>query len=175
LFLLEYELQACGYTGGQPYWDWTLDTDSEKAFLSSPVFDTARGFGGNGQYVPADQLTPAPTMFIERPKLIANRTGGGCLVDGPFAGLSTELGPRDNIQMQGRHCVTRDLAYAYMRNTTDTDLVQTAMEFPTFGLYGNRTEYSYHAGGHWAIGGEYATMSDMWVSRKSTNDVVIRL
>ncbi|KAK9775098.1 hypothetical protein SCAR479_08074 [Seiridium cardinale] len=160
----EQELQACGFSGGLPYWDWTLDTASEDVFLSSPIFDAVRGFGGNGQYVPENLLTPAPTMFLSRPKLVANRTGGGCLVDGPFAGLSTQLGPRDNIRQLGRHCVTRDLGYVYMRNTTDTDQVLGAMDFPNFGIYGNKTEYSYHSGGHWAIGGDYATMSDMWIS-----------
>ncbi|KAI0153378.1 hypothetical protein BJ166DRAFT_500349 [Pestalotiopsis sp. NC0098] len=164
LFHFEQEIQSCGYKDGLPYWDWTLDTASEDEFLSSPIFDTVGGFGGNGQYVPANQLTPAPTMLLARPQLAANRTGGGCLVDGPFAGMSSELGPRDNLQRNGRHCVTRDLGYAYMWNTTDLGLVNAAMRFPNFGLYGNKTEYSYHAGGHWAIGGEYATMSDMWAS-----------
>lgn len=166
LYHFEQELLSCGFDEGQPYWDWTLDTDSEEAFLSSPIFDSVRGFGGNGQYVPDNILTPAPTMFLSRPKLVANRTGGGCLVDGPFAGLSTELGPQGNIERLGRHCVTRDLGYEYMWNTTDEDVVRAAMKFPSFGLYGNKTEYSYHAGGHWAIGGEYATMSDMWLSRE---------
>ncbi|KAH8203528.1 hypothetical protein TruAng_002276 [Truncatella angustata] len=164
LFHFEQALQICGFDGGQPYWDWTLDTDSEDAFFNSPIFDTERGFGGNGRYVPANLLTPAPSMFLVRPKLTTNRTGGGCLIDGPFAGLATQLGPRDNIQRRGKHCVTRDLGYAYFWNTTDVGVVRNAMEFPNFGLYGNKTEYSYHSGGHWAIGGEYATMSDMWIS-----------
>ncbi|KAF7529405.1 hypothetical protein G7054_g9879 [Neopestalotiopsis clavispora] len=167
LFHFEQAVQSCGFEGGLPYWDWTLDTASEQKFLGSPIFDTVRGFGGNGEYVPANQLTPAPTMLLTpRPKLLAaNRTGGGCLVDGPFAGLSSELGPRDNLDKMGRHCVTRDLGYAYMWNTTDLNLVNAAMKFPNFGVFGNKTEFSYHAGGHWAIGGEYATMSDMWASR----------
>lgn len=97
---------------------------------------------------------------------MGNRTGGGCLINGPFAGLSTYLGPRDNVQRRQKNCVTRDLGYIYMWNTTDLNLVNEAMKFPNFGVYGNETEYSYHSGGHWAIGGEYATMSDMWVSRK---------
>ncbi|KAF3019244.1 hypothetical protein E8E14_003803 [Neopestalotiopsis sp. 37M] len=162
----EQAVQSCGFEGGLPYWDWTLDTASEQKFLGSPIFDAVRGFGGNGEYVPANQLTPAPTMLLTpRPKLLAaNRTGGGCLVDGPFAGLSSELGPRDNLDQMGRHCVTRDLGYAYMWNTTDLNLVNAAMKFPNFGVFGNKTEFSYHAGGHWAIGGEYATMSDMWAS-----------
>ena len=37
----------CGYTGTQPYWDWSLDTED---FFNSKIFDPSptSGFGGNG-------------------------------------------------------------------------------------------------------------------------------
>lgn len=41
------ELHQCGYKGAHPYWDWTLDTDSPKAFSNSPIFDTKTEFSGN--------------------------------------------------------------------------------------------------------------------------------
>jgi tyrosinase len=40
----------CGYTGAQPYWDYTLDTPEKGGrFNSSPIFDPVYGFGGGGK------------------------------------------------------------------------------------------------------------------------------
>lgn len=39
--------EKCGYTGTQPYWDWSLH--AEDFFNSDPIFSpSTTGFGGNG-------------------------------------------------------------------------------------------------------------------------------
>jgi len=65
----------CGYDGAQPYWDWTLDVDSDEAFVASPVFDPELGFGGNGPFVEGNASDPFA---------VPGRTGGGCVPDGTF-------------------------------------------------------------------------------------------
>ena len=69
LHLYEQRLRIdCGYTGGIPYWDWTLDSEDPAL---SPVFDAEEGFGGDG---------------ARDGQVFAGRHGR-CVVDGPFAGL----------------------------------------------------------------------------------------
>lgn len=57
--------QKCEYTGALPYWDWTLDF---KDLSSSPIWDSTRGFGGNGDF--------------DEPEVIH---GGHCVMDGQFS------------------------------------------------------------------------------------------
>ena len=69
LHLFESRLRTdCGYDGGIPYWDWTLDAED---LASSPVISADNGFGGDGD--------PAGDITVGR--------HGRCVVDGPFAGL----------------------------------------------------------------------------------------
>jgi hypothetical protein len=52
----------CGYTGAQPYWDYTLDTPENGGhFVSSPIFDPVYGFGGGGG------VNAAPTAATAAP------------------------------------------------------------------------------------------------------------
>jgi tyrosinase len=82
----------CGFTGTQPYWDWTIDADA-KNVLNSPVFDPVTGFGGNGK------LTGSSEPGFER-----------CVVDGPFANTNLTLGmglPYSPEHFDRLHCFTR--------------------------------------------------------------------
>ncbi|ETS86478.1 hypothetical protein PFICI_00306 [Pestalotiopsis fici W106-1] len=83
----------CGYTGVQPYWDWSIDADAVNT-INSPVFDAATGFGGDGK-----------------------RTGSGvpgferCVIDGPFANTNLTLAmgwPDMNTPGNRLHCFTRE-------------------------------------------------------------------
>lgn len=48
----------CNYTGAQPYWDETGDTESYQGHMGdSPVWDATTGFGGNG----TGSQSPHPT------------------------------------------------------------------------------------------------------------------
>ncbi|KAH6637845.1 hypothetical protein C7974DRAFT_332540, partial [Boeremia exigua] len=84
----------CGFTGTQPYWDWSIDADA-KSVATSPVFDPATGFGGDGQ------RTASNEPGFER-----------CVVDGPFANTNLTLGmgwPDVNESGNRLHCFTREL------------------------------------------------------------------
>ncbi|KAG9254535.1 uncharacterized protein F5Z01DRAFT_109692 [Emericellopsis atlantica] len=84
----------CGFTGAQPYWDWSIDADAEDV-PNAPVFDPVTGFGGDGQRTDSDE------PGFER-----------CVVDGPFANTNLTLGmgwPDVNEDGDRLHCFTREL------------------------------------------------------------------
>jgi tyrosinase len=158
-------INKCGYSGAQPYWDWTLDTSSPQDFLNSPIFDTETGFGGNGAFIPGNMTNPAPGMFVGPPRDIPDRSGGGCIPNGPFKDLTAHIGPGINVS-SNPHCVRRDFAPESLANNSGPAMVEAAMAFPDYGSFSRGTEFTTHPGGHWGIGGIYGAMSDKWSSRK---------
>jgi tyrosinase len=49
----------CGYNGTQPYWDYNLDSpDKGGHFITSPLFDSQFGFGGNGKATSGQAARP---------------------------------------------------------------------------------------------------------------------
>ncbi|KAK1828734.1 hypothetical protein QBC39DRAFT_384825 [Podospora conica] len=170
LLLAEYEkaLWDCGWDRklGQPYWDWTIDGSSEDEFLKSPVFHNNHGFGGNGAYIPGNLSHPELPGHVGGPPFeLPDRSGGGCLLTGPFAGLSTKLGPQNITTGTTPRCVRRDFSYASLRDFSGEAQIQEAMGLPDFGSFEQITDTStFHPGGHWAIGGLYGAMTDTYVS-----------
>ncbi|GFP57656.1 hypothetical protein ACSS6W_009960 [Trichoderma asperelloides] len=82
----------CGFTGTQPYWDWSIDADA-KDMPNSPLFDPFTAFGGNGKSTSSDE------PGFQR-----------CVVDGPFANTNLTLGmgwPNLNDPGNRLHCFTR--------------------------------------------------------------------
>jgi tyrosinase len=83
----------CGYTGYQPYWDWSKWADVPDS--SNPLFDGSdTSLSGNGKYFAHGTLnytTPAgdPPVQIVR----AAGTGGDCIAQGPFVNWTVNLGP----------------------------------------------------------------------------------
>jgi tyrosinase len=80
----------CGYTGGQPYWDWSAN---EADPASNALFTEPGGIGSNGvveDHVALQFLLPT---YPPKSGLIPPGTGGGCVVDGPFANMIQNLGP----------------------------------------------------------------------------------
>ncbi|KAK8048222.1 Tyrosinase-like protein orsC [Apiospora phragmitis] len=138
----EQELWECGWSRGlgQPYWDWTLDVEHDDDLLNSPVFDTETGFGGNGGWIGGNFTHPAPGMIVQSPQDVPDRTGGGCLQNGPFADLSTFLGPHNNTDKKGRNCVRRDMAPASLRNMSGPARVAEAMRLPDYGHWERVTD-----------------------------------
>ncbi|RYP66133.1 hypothetical protein DL771_007967 [Monosporascus sp. 5C6A] len=83
----------CGFTGTQPYWDWSIDADN-KDMPNSPVFDPVTGFGGDGK------RTGSNEPGFQR-----------CVVDGPFANTNLTLAmgwPNMNDPGNRLHCFTRE-------------------------------------------------------------------
>ncbi|KAF2397255.1 Di-copper centre-containing protein [Trichodelitschia bisporula] len=161
-------INECGYTGAQPYWDWTMDTPEHGArFNESPVFDPVFGFGGNGNN--PSVLPTVPPVNGSAPNASAPLVGG-CVTDGPFADQTFSLGPGYQFGGQeGEHCLVRNIQSALAENT----LQWGADVLPLVRL----TEYwnvslgmsvaptgkvrGIHGGGHSGVNGE---MQNVWSS-----------
>ncbi|PPQ71453.1 hypothetical protein CVT24_011965 [Panaeolus cyanescens] len=143
-FLARYESalrDECGYTGAQPYWNWSIDVESDDpdSLFRSPIFDSTTGFGGNG----------------------AHATYPRCVTTGPFANLMLNYGPG---RRPTRHCLTRAfdnslkpyLTHAAVANTT----AQSSFEAFRTELEGQpvTTDYRMHDAGHLSVGGELANV-----------------
>lgn len=145
----------CGYKGAQPYWDWTLDTPADK-WASSPVFDPVTGFGGNGAFVAGDPSNPFE---------VPGRTGGGCVQDGPFAGIAdfVHLGPMNSVTYNPQ-CLKRDFSPYFAGRYLAKNQTQLTLAAPDFGWFDKIVEggpsfeaSGIHGGGHYGVGGTYGS------------------
>lgn len=152
----------CGYNGAQPYWDWTLDTPSEK-WAASPVFDPVTGFGGNGPFVPTDPGDPFN---------VPGRTGGGCVTNGPFAGIPdlVHLGPANGTAYNPQ-CLKRDLSPYFAGRYLGMNQTALTLAQPDFGWFArvveggpNFEQSGIHGGGHYGVGGRFGQMGDLYTS-----------
>ncbi|KAL2259021.1 hypothetical protein VTK26DRAFT_7446 [Humicola hyalothermophila] len=168
----ETKLRNCGYNGALPYWEWGYDVNSPR---DSPVFDGSdTSMGSDGEYIPnkppVEHLLPLAT----EPIVLAPGTGGGCVYAGPFANMTTRLGPMtepDPYQNNAR-CLKRDLnpdcaqRFTTFRNTTE--LILNSPDIKTFAttLEGDTRYVSnslgVHGGGHFTIAGDPG--SDAFIS-----------
>ncbi|KAK2623544.1 hypothetical protein QTJ16_007098 [Diplocarpon rosae] len=155
--------EECGYTGYQPYWDWSSTT----TLAAHPLFDgSATSLGGNG--VPTVHTT---SILIPTPNLInftiPSGSGGGCITSGPFADMSVNLGPNgpplvDGVSYNPR-CLTRDfrdrvlsanLSYDRVAELVMQERLEAFDAVMTSGI-------NLHGSGHAALGGEQV---DFWGS-----------
>ncbi|KAM7201578.1 tyrosinase [Naviculisporaceae sp. PSN 640] len=165
LFTATYERMLrdeCNYKGAQPYWDWTLDTPSSQ-FAQSPVFDPITGFGGNGPYVSSDPNNPFE---------VPGRTGGGCVQDGPFAGINdlVHLGPGDSTAYNPQ-CLKRDFSPYFAGRYLGMNQTLLTLSQGDFGWFNTLVEggpsfeaSGVHGGGHYGVGGTLGQMGDLFVS-----------
>lgn len=154
----EHMLRAeCGYDGAQPYWDWTLDVGSDDAFVGSPVFDAESGFGGNGPYVEGNASDPFA---------VPGRTGGGCVLDGPFSGRDdfVHLGPAGSVSYNPQ-CLKRDLSPSFARRYLGMNQTALTLSQGGFGWFARVVEggpsfdaSGIHGGGHYGVGGTYGAV-----------------
>lgn len=157
--------EECGYTGYQPYWEWSLDAADPTA---SPIFSgAADSLSGNGAYLAG--RGPYNMGGGDLPDLfIPAGTGGDCVSSGPFRNMSVNLGPIDNpflgVEATDRwawnpRCLKRDLN-PYVSSTftswsnvsdllrqPDIDSFQMTMQ----GLPGSGS-LGVHGGGHMTFG-----------------------
>jgi tyrosinase len=105
------------------YWDEARDAGR---FLKSVVLDPVTGFGGNG---------------------VGEK---GCIVDGPFANYTNNLGPGYKI---GEHCI-----YRFVNDTLSVMAGRQYIDFcynkTTFDKFWPCVEQAPHNGGHAAVGGK---------------------
>lgn len=163
----------CGYTGAQPYWDWTLDATSESAFLASPVFNSVTGFGGNGPFVETDPSNPFN---------VPGRSGGGCVTGGPFAGVNdiVHLGPSDAVEYNPQ-CLKRDLSPYFGARYLGMNQTQVTLAQGDFGWFARTVEgmpsfetSGVHGGGHYGVGGTLGEFSSfLFLSLERVSLVII--
>ncbi|KAM7187605.1 hypothetical protein V8F33_011161 [Rhypophila sp. PSN 637] len=175
----EQHLQACGYTGAAPYWEWSLDVNNPAA---SPVFDGSdTSLGGNGVYFPHQGLILSePPLANEAPLLIPlpAGNGGGCVTTGPFANMTVNIGAAalgtygstdsyaapDPLGEGNSRCLKRDLnaglakKYNTFYNSTSLILNYNNIELFQGHMQGDpryvRGQMGVHGGGHFIIGGD---------------------
>jgi len=171
----EQRLNACGYNGALPYWEWGLDVNNIKA---SPVFDGSdTSVSGDGASVPHGPLIlslpgpPGNTVTIPAGQ------GGGCVTQGPFKDMVVHLGPialpvpgsanftgiTGDFFQDNPRCLRRDLSSASIKrfssfqNTTNLILTKPNIEQFQAHLQGDPRyilgELGPHGGGHYGIGG----------------------
>ncbi|KAH7007804.1 hypothetical protein B0J12DRAFT_714999 [Macrophomina phaseolina] len=160
------EIRACGFDGGQPYWDWSLDANSTEDFLNSEMWDPDTGFGGNGAYIAGTQDDPAPGVPVTAasfPFNLSDHTGGGCIPDGPFANMTIHMGPGPSTEFN-EWCVRRDFVPSQFLLSANSTSVAAAMDQPDFGWFSQQSEMTTHNAGHVGIGGVYGVLTDVWAS-----------
>jgi tyrosinase len=174
-FLWTYEKalrEECGYKGTQPYWDWSKDAASGKAMNDFDIFSPVDGFGGNGPFVPT---TPEQNWIG-----LNDRTGGGCVTNGPFAtNFTLNVGPGSDITKSNPHCLIRDFCPDTFRSNVGYDTVNEVTQHNTYEAFARRLEglpgwsmKNFHGGGHFGVGGLLGSMGD---SSNSPNDPVFYL
>jgi tyrosinase len=159
--------QLCGYTGAQPYWDWTLDADTEQAFLDSPLFDPITGFGGNGPYVNTTNMNNT-NLGEEK---VPGKTGGGCVPNGPFVNLSVNMGPGNSTAYNPR-CLKRDFSPYLVSWTLNSSLVNWVLAADSYAVFDLRAQgdgisvwdMTYHGGGHAGVGGDTGDIGNPYSS-----------
>ncbi|UNI21818.1 Tyrosinase [Purpureocillium takamizusanense] len=129
-FIYEYERalrKECGYKGYQPYWDWPKYSSAPQ---DSPIFNgDPYSLGGNGEFIanltrPSRASTDLPLPGKgARPRGV----GGGFVTTGPFANITINVGPGDNVAYNPRR-IKRDvgpgLNTRYANYTTVLNLLQ---------------------------------------------------
>ncbi|KAG5763064.1 hypothetical protein H9Q69_002440 [Fusarium xylarioides] len=152
MYSYEQELQTCGWKGGVPYWDWTLDAagpdNNTSVFVNSPIFDNKHGFGGNGAWIPGNFSNPEPGLPVNPPWDVPDRSGGDCIKSGPFAGLKSNLGS-GNGTVYNPTCIRRDFAPLSFRDMSGPAAVEDGMQQSDFGHFDRLTQSTTHSGGHW--------------------------
>ena len=165
LWLYENDLEAtCGYCGPFPYWNFAATASDPHAF---PIFDGSEySMSGDGVFNDTGPITLGPTLSIP------HGTGGGCLMNGPFAGqiapikfidpstLLTGTLPPDAFAYNDI-CLMRDLnAYVSQTYTNEQELIAAVhttnasqLEYALNGVIGS-SSLGIHSGAHFSIGGQ---------------------
>ncbi|KAF4460621.1 hypothetical protein FALBO_12592, partial [Fusarium albosuccineum] len=169
-FVWQYETalrDECGYKGSQPYWDWTEHNDN---FTQHPLFDGSEySLGGNGLYVPYG-IANGTVPGVPDPQVVTKPpgTGGGCVVDGPFANITLNLGPvfpegdgnKTGLEYSP-HCMKRDFLQPLGQEFLTHESAANLLSQPTMADFRRTLDLGIHFAGHAGIGGD---LSDVFTS-----------
>ncbi|KAH4983491.1 hypothetical protein HBI68_195550 [Parastagonospora nodorum] len=139
------------------YWDWSLDAEplneTSARIFDSAIFNPDTGFGGNGY----PKVAP-PEM---NPQNLTGNTGGGCVMNGPFAP------PNFMLNLPTPHCLVRDFMPWIINRLAAPKLVEEALAQPDYFSFAKTVENwpkprlsSIHSSGHYGVGGIQGTMAD---------------
>ncbi|KAF2713067.1 monooxygenase [Pleomassaria siparia CBS 279.74] len=159
-FVATYEKalrDECGWTGGQPYWDWSLDAEpanpNSTRIFDSRIFDSYSGFGGNG-----DKVVPTAD---QNPINITGGTGGGCVQNGPFVPSAFML------NFPTTDCLRRDFDPPIMNSFADPKLVTHVLAQKDYTSFAKAVENvpsmdqpNIHGSGHFGVGGALGTIGN---------------
>jgi tyrosinase len=127
--------------------------ETSTRWFDAEIFDPDTGFGGNGYPVAA---TPDQNRLN-----ITGNTGGGCVMNGPFAP------PHFIVNVPTPHCLTRDFVPWIVNRMADKDLVEEVLAQPDYTSIAKTVEKlrafdppNIHASGHFGIGGILGTMGN---------------
>ncbi|MCJ1434283.1 hypothetical protein MMC27_003650 [Xylographa pallens] len=174
LYLYETALRdECGYTGYQPYWDWSKSVNNISAY---PLFDGSEySIGGDGLY------DPSTGAYDLGPYHFDHGAGGGCVTSGPFTQLELHLGPipisalftqtlPSNWTLRNNHCLRRDFNVPVAQRFSNGTAVAHLLDAPDIGEFQSRMSGvgnappGPHTAGHLQIG------MDMFDVFSSPND-----
>ncbi|KAK5637030.1 hypothetical protein RRF57_012742 [Xylaria bambusicola] len=176
--LMEHSLHDCGYPSdmGLPYWNWPAYLDAP--LNQSTLFDgspSSLGRDGEsvrwqGNYVISAAEAPMVSPIFEKGHIIPPGSGGGCVVEGPFANTTLYLGPfpadltltglPDDWTEKNPHCFTRNLNDAVLRLLNNADRIENLLAAPNITNFQSQLN-AIHRGGHVTVGGP---MMDFFVS-----------
>ncbi|KAI0903446.1 hypothetical protein F4823DRAFT_635753 [Ustulina deusta] len=178
LQIMENSLHSCGYPSdmGLPYWDWpaylgTLLSEST-LFDGSPssLGEGGKAVLGERSYVISANEAPMASPVLNEGDTIPLGSGGGCVVEGPFANTTLYLGPfpiyytrtglpEDWVE-KNPHCFTRNLNDAALQLFNNADLVGRLLAAENITAFQDQLN-AIHRGGHIAVGGP---LMDFFVS-----------
>lgn len=164
----------CGYTGAQPYWNWIIDAQSDLDMEDYPIFSSTNGFGGNGEYIHIPDEENWMGLF--------DRTGGGCVKNGPFTAdkFTVAVNIFNDVQTANPRCLQRDFCPQTFKREMKQEVIDELMEKTTFAEFARRMEAlpgwsmtNIHGGGHFGVGGVLGNMGDMYNSPGGTFSSVL--
>jgi len=103
------------------------------------VFDPVYGFGGNGPLIPVN----ASNLFE-----VPDRTGGGCVVDGPSKNMVVRMSPQGSVSGNPR-CLARGLSPYFAGRYLGMNQTKLTLAQSDFGWFDRVVEGgpSFHASG----------------------------
>jgi len=160
---------TCGYKGPMPYWNWPATAGN---LQGSAVFDGSdTSMSGDGVFNDTGPIQLTPSFSIP------HGSGGGCVYQGPFAGLTVTLNtiPASVAQTGGPLpadtfannpvCLQRDLNSYVAQTYTNFGNISDALNAPDIEGFsavvdGNITasQPGIHAGAHFQVGGQMANL-----------------
>jgi tyrosinase len=159
-FIYTYEKalrEECGYTGAQPYWNWSLDAEPQNPtstrIFDSEIWQADTGFGGNGNKVePTNETNPFG---------IVGGTGGGCVQNGPFTA------DKFSVNFPTPHCLKRDFVPTLINVWADQKLVNNVLAQKDYTGFARAVEGeasfavpNIHGSGHFGVGGALGQAGD---------------